>query len=364
MMVTESENLEGIAIKGFFAALLCVVLIGCMYVVSPYRDSKQVHTVSAVLPVSMEVTDYVILRGTTVEQGRQNLYAGGPAVVTAVFTKPGDHVTKGQPLMTLTPLAAEEPSAGVLHEEVRSAIAQISPDAFTSAESAMNDELAAIVSSAVTGAAQRKKEQTPCQPYTLYSPSDGVVMQVSCTSGQEISGVFPCAAVSDLSKLAVKAQVSESAVSRIAEGMDCTVTVDALSGEDALSGQIQSILPYGRQTGTLVKSGGVKTDVWIRVSDPEHRLLPGYSAQAKVAVSRKAEALIVPYGCIAQDEARQQYVLAVQDGRAIQHYVETGYELEEGIEVTAGLERDQLLVCNPEALEHGDRVLATMEALQ
>lgn len=320
-------------------------------------------TVSAVFPDTLHITDYVILRGTTAEQQRQNLYADGPARVASVYVQPGAAVRKGQPLMQLIPLAADEQSAGALYEDVQSAVSQITPETALAGEDALSDELAAIVSSAVVGAAQQGR-QTPQQPYQLCSPIDGVVMSLNCTDGQEISGILPCAAVSDLTKMAVKAQVSESSLSRIAEGMDCIVTVDALTGETGLTGTIQSILPYGRQTGTLLQSSEIKTDVWISLSNLDGKLRPGYSAQAKVEVDHKDSAIVVPYACIAQDENQQEYVMVVSQGRAVKHIITTGYEVEQGIEVTAGLEKDQLLICNPESVSHGDRVLVQVGALE
>lgn len=348
--------------KSVFASLLCVAIILCMYLVSPYRENTQITTVPAVLPTCMGVTDYVLLRGTTVEQARKNLYADGPAIVDRLYVKPGDKVTRGQPLLRLVPLSSGQQSAGALYEDVQSAVSQISPDSVSAGGDALNDELAAIVSSAVTGLSKTGGQTEP-QPYFLYSPIDGVVMKLNCAEGQEISGILPCIAVSDLTQLAIQAQVSESSVSRISEGMECTVTVDALTGEDVLSGRIQSILPYGRQTGTFVQAGEIKTDVLISVSDPEGRLKPGYSAQAKAVVNRKAEALIVPYSCVAQDDKQREYVMIAENGRAIKYYITTGYELEEGIEVASGIHADQLLICNPEMVEHGDRVLIQTEAL-
>ncbi len=351
----------GVDMKSVFAAFLCVLIILGMYLISPYRESKQISTVPAVLPACMGVTDYVLLRGTTVEQGRQNLYAEGPAIVDRLYVKPGDEVTQGQPLIQLVPLSPDQQSAGALYEDVQSAVSQISPNSVSVGNNVLNDELAAIVSSAVTGLSQ-SGEWAEFQPYLLCSPIDGVVMKINCTAGQEISGVLPCISVSDLTQLAIQAQVSESSVSRISEGMECAVTVDALTGEDVLSGQIQSILPYGRQTGTFVQAGEIKTDVLISVSDPKGRLKPGYSAQAKAVVNRKAEALIVPYSCVAQDDMQREYVMIAENGRAIKHYITTGYELEEGLEVVSGIHADQLLICNPEMVEHGDRILIQMEA--
>lgn len=332
-----------------------------MYWLSPYREDAKVSTVSAVFPDTLNITDYVILRGTTAEQQRQNLYADGPARVSAIYVQPGDAVNKGQPLMLLSPLAADEQSAGALYEDVQSAVSQIAPETALAGEDALSDELAAIVSSAVIGAAQQGI-QTSQQPYQLCSPIDGVVMSLNCTDGQEISGILPCIAVSDLTQMAVKAQVSENALSRISEGMECMVTVDALTGETALSGTIESILPYGRQTSTLLQSGEVKTDVWIRLSNTDGTLRPGYSAQAKVEIDYKEDAVVVPYSCIAQDDNQQEYVMVVSQGRAIKHIVTTGYEVEEGIEVTGGLEKDQLLICDPETVSHGDRVLVQVGA--
>lgn len=343
--------------KKIISAILCsVLLIACMYHVSPFREAARTVSVSAVFPSVLNITDYVVLQGTTAEQGRQNLYAKGPARVSAVYAQAGDTVSEGQPLLQLVPLEPADQSAGVLYDEVESAVSQIRPETASAGQDALSDELAAIVSSAIVGAV-RQESQDGSQPYCLYSPMDGTVMSLNCTEGQEVSGILPCASVSDLTNLAVKAQATENTIARIAEGMDCLVTVDALARGQELSGTIESIMPYGRQTGTLVQPGDIKTDVWIHLPNDNGLLRPGYSAQVKVEVNQKKGALVVPYDCVTQDDTQQEYVMVVSGGRAVRHDVATGYELEEGIEVTAGVEPDSMLIRNPENIRHGDRVL-------
>ena len=351
--------MEGKLIKALIAVLLCILFVFGMYFFSPYYSDKQITQVTASLPTKTGITDYVILRGTLVEQERQNIYCSGPAQIDAVYVQVGDAVKKGQPLMEVTTLAAGEQSSDILYDEVYGAIAQASPEQILDGSAGFSDDLAAIVSSAVGGI--RIPSNTAPQTEVLYSPIDGVVMQLGGEEGREVSGILPCAVVSDFDQLAVKAQVSEASVSRVQEGMDCVVTVNALTGEKALSGSISSIMPYGQKTSTLVQSGEVKTDVYVDISNADGQLKPGYSAQAKVAVGRKNDALVIPYTCISQDETQHEYVMAVEEGRAVKKYITVGYEMENSVEVLSGVEEDTLLISDPESVRHGERVTARLE---
>lgn len=351
--------MEEIAIKSIFTVLLCAALIVCMYCFSPYRENNQVLSVSAVLPENMTITDYVILRGTTAELSRVNLYSGGAAVVEDIYVHPGDSVSKGQPVLKLSPVRSAADSEGALYREIQQAVSNLDPSAISSGDE-LSGELAAIVSSAVQGLSTDSSGDIQ-QPYTLTSPIDGTVMTISCSEGQSVSGVLPCVSVSDLGTMQVKAQIAEDSVSKISEGMPCTVTVEALSGSETIDGTIESILPYGRQTGTFMQSGEIKTDVYVTLSNQDHALLPGYSAQVKVAVDKKNNALVVPYSCVAQDETQQEYVMVAQSGRAVKHYITTGYELDEGVEVLSGITADQLVLSHPEQIRHGQQIVASVE---
>ena len=86
-----------------------------------------------------------------------------------------------------------------------------------------------------------------------------------------------------------------------------------------------------------------------------------YSAQAKVAVGRKNDALVIPYTCISQDETQHEYVMAVEEGRAVKKYNTVGYEMENSVEVLSGVEEDTLLISDPESVRHGERVTARLE---
>ena len=255
----------------------------------------------------------------------------------------------------LTALAADEQASDILYNEVYGAVSQADPGRILDGDTGISDDLAAIVSSAVSGIRIPSNKERP-ESETLYSPIDGVVMQLCGEPGNEISGILPCAVVSDFDQLAVKAQISEASVSRVQEGMDCIVTVDALTGDKALDGHISSIMPYGQKTSTLVQSGEVKTDVFIDVSNSEGQLKPGYSAQARVAVGRKNDALVIPYTCISQDETQHEYVMAVEQGRAVKKYITVGYEMEDSVEILSGIEEDALLISSPETVRHGERV--------
>jgi hypothetical protein len=75
-----------------------------------------------------------------------------------------------------------------------------------------------------------------------------------------------------------------------------------------------------------------------------------------VKTQRKENALLLPYDYVGQDEQNREYVMTIWQGRARKKLIATGLELEELVEIQAGLEPGELALQNPEQFYHGQRI--------
>ena len=72
------------------------------------------------------------------------------------------------------------------------------------------------------------------------------------------------------------------------------------------------------------------------------------NAKAAVQVSSIADALVVPYECVMQDEEGDEYVYAYADGRAVRRVFVSGEEWSTGFHVVSGLQAGDRILLDPE----------------
>ncbi|ODU56645.1 MAG: hypothetical protein ABT01_03530 [Clostridium sp. SCN 57-10] len=332
-------------IKNKIVIFATAVIIVIMVLVSMGMKGDKPIEAACVLPLVRDVIDTVTLRGTVIEQGRDTVYPNGASRILSVYVKVGDKVARGQTLMRLETVDDRETlSEGVYRDAERSL------EEFAQSE----DPAGAVASFAAAAAALQPGEP---EVYDVKSPINGVVMSLGGSAGDVISGLLPCAAVSDLSKLAVRAQVAENKISQLFVGMPCRVTCEPLCGDTTFSGSVTEITPFAKQTGFLTQDKTIKTDVMISLAYPPATLRPGYSAQARLVVDRHEDALLVPYSAVGQDE-EGEYLFAVRGGKAVKVPVQTGLELDKWIEITGDMIQGELIVADVLSVTEGVRVTA------
>ena len=303
-----------------------------------------------VLPQRSDIYDSVTLRGQVVEEGRQPIYPPGPCRVLESFVRVGQCVEAGQALMVLETVGDSRAlSAALSHELERAADGLLVGNA-----QSIEAGRGLLAGALAAGLAPESQELAPGQRFTVISPMAGVIMATAGV-GETLSGLLPAIEVSDMSRLAVTVSAPEGSVALLAEGMVCSVRVEAVGSGEVLSGHVATILPYARQTGLLGQSQEVQTGVRIALDGVTEGLRPGYSATAQIITGCIEGGLTIPYEAVRQDDAGTEYLLVFKAGYAIRQDVLTGRELEDCVQVVAGLDEKACVLLGPE-LEHGQRV--------
>jgi HlyD family secretion protein len=125
----------------------------------------------------------------------------------------------------------------------------------------------------------------------IRAPVDGVVVSRSVDPGQTVAASLQAPTLftiaQDLTRMQVEAAVDEADVGRLREGMEATFTVDAFPGR-TFRGEIAQI----RKAAQVVQNVVSYTTV-ITVPNPDRTLLPGMTANVRVQVDRREDALRV-----------------------------------------------------------------------
>ena len=140
--------------------------------------------------------------------------------------------------------------------------------------------------------AQLETSQTNLNHTIITSPIDGIVTQRSVDVGQTVAASMTAPVIfiiaADLTKMQVSANIDESDVGRVRPNQAVTFRVDAYPGVD-FTGTVSQI-----RLNPIVVNNVTTYATIVNVPNDDLRLKPGMTANLKVQVNRRADALRVP----------------------------------------------------------------------
>jgi HlyD family secretion protein len=140
--------------------------------------------------------------------------------------------------------------------------------------------------------AQLEAAQVNLDYTNITSPVDGTVVSRNVTMGQTVAASFQTPTLfliaSDLKKMEVDTNVSESDIGGLREGSPATFTVDAFP-KRTFAGKVSQV----RQSPQTVQNV-VTFDVVVSVDNSDLALKPGMTAATRIVVDQRAEAVRVP----------------------------------------------------------------------
>ena len=117
------------------------------------------------------------------------------------------------------------------------------------------------------------------------------------------------------------------------------------------------LIDEGKYNRIVGMRGETLVEVLASVEDPGDDIKPGFSVKARIVTQEKENVLIAPYETVGADGDGSEYVFVYRDGRAVRADVETGEEYDSGFEIVSGIREGDILLCEPERLSDGARVL-------
>lgn len=309
--------------KARWVCLISAVIIGIFAAVFALSEREEAFSVRTAQAKTQDIYNSVTVFGSVVPSRTVSLVPENSSVVTEVFVREGDTVEKGQPLCTLK--AAEAPPLS-----------------------------AADVQAAVSAVQADRMKPRPC-PETR-SPRPFPAQSSVCRAlVRPVRGGFPCAVIADLSSLRVRAETPELYADELRAGQKANITL--ASADRMYAARVASLAPVAVQAVSLAgDSGSVTVETMLDLEGDMTGLRPGSSATVKIFTDHRKNAVVVPYEAVCQ-RGEQEYVFTIENGRAVQNPVVTGYLLERVIEVRSGLEGGETVILSPsDELENGAKL--------
>lgn len=178
------------------------------------------------------------------------------------------------------------------------------------------------------------------------APISGVINTLNVEEGTAVSVSKPCVVISSNDQLMVRVEIGERDIKNVRVGQTARIRGAAFSKE-AYSGTVKSVSstakqPYGTATETVVEAV-----VSIDPSALDESLRLGLTATADIVIDEQESGLMVPYDAVLQDDRDREYVYVFADGKAQKRIIETGWEMRDGFQVTAGLAAGEMLITEP-----------------
>jgi RND family efflux transporter MFP subunit len=166
----------------------------------------------------------------------------------------------------------------------------------------------------------------------LSSPMNGIFTNRRVSVGQDVSAGQVVGVILDTSRLRIAASIFPPQHIDL-QGKEVTIRI---SENLALTGTIQRVLPRASSTGAVT--------VWIEGPQIDAKLHPGQTAGRTMVVKVKPDTLAVPKSAIVYDSQEHPYLFVSKDDSYEPLRIQVGLEQDGWVEVTSGLNRDQLVV--------------------
>ena len=239
-----------------------------------------------------------------------------------------------------------------------------SRDAVDVALNAYNQAVALVnldVAQIAQKAAALKAAQINLGYANIVSPVDGTVVSRNVTAGQTVAASLQTPTLfliaTDLTKMQVDTNVSESDIAGAVEGASASFTVDAFPKRT-----FQGLVAQVRQAPVSVQNV-ITYDVVITVDNPDLLLKPGMTATARIVTAQATSVLRVPSQALRftpAAAAKLERAKGVQSGQQVVWVERAGKLL--SLPVTVGLDDGTFAEIKAGDLQLGDQVV-TSEAV-
>lgn len=298
----------------------------------PAAPAHQVEIVVATIkPVSHQQT----VSGTLEAITSVRLYNEESGRITRLPYYEGDHVNKGDVLITLdgTLIQAELDKAIAEHRQAKADLKRIKK---LVEKKLASDEMRAHAQTTLNVAsAEEKLQRTRFLRTKIKAPFSGVITERNNEPGDVVAQHSHILSLIDPASLHIKMQLSESWLSLIDQDGPVEISIGAL-GNTAHKGNITRIHP-------TIDPNTRKGIVEVELKPLPAGAKAGQLARIKIK-STPMERLLVPSYAVRHD-SRSAYVFVVnEDNKAIKTYVMKGLQFGNEMEITQGLLANQNII--------------------
>jgi HlyD family secretion protein len=238
--------------------------------------------------------------------------------------------------------------------------AQQAQAAYDTAVEALNDALGGPDASTVLSAkaeveqakAQLQQAQKALNAVTLKAPMDGVIVQLNGNVGEIPGDDFIIMDNSSSGELEVLAQISQSDIGKVKEGLNATFTTSSYP-DQTFKGKVKLVYPEAK-----TESGVTSYDVLLSVANEEGELKIGMTMNVTIEIGTHQNVLVVPAQALQTQNGKDGVYLLAESAEAGKgtgrpyrfQPVKIGYFAADKVEITEGLkEGDKVVILSVNA---------------
>ena len=186
------------------------------------------------------------------------------------------------------------------------------------------DEARTLLASVQALRAEVKLAQKRLNDATVRAPFHGAVSEKLVSPGQYLKENTPIITLVKTNPLRLRVEVPEAAAGVVKAGTTLMFTTDAAPGQ-----QFKAVV---RQLNPSLDPKSRTLTAEARLTTPDSRLRPGMFVQVELVIAKGSEAVLVPKNAI-YSVAGLTKVFTIRDGRATEHKIAPGQEVEGWVEV-------------------------------
>lgn len=310
------------------------------------QDSTKSTDVSVMVAKTGQYTHYVDILGKIDAKDNVMAYPQSPGVITAIYVKPGQHVSRGQLLVQL--------DNSVMRENIAQAQTQatLAATLFQRQKNLWDQKIGTEVQflQAQTQMQSAEKQVAALRQqadlYRITSPINGSIDQMDLKLGQVAQPGTTGIRIVNADVLKVKADVPESYASRINQGDKVKVIVQ--DANDSLTAKLTFVAKVIDPTSRSFA---------IEIALPTSKnLRPNMTATIKIADYNSNKAIVIPLNSVQKSE-QGDYVYVNENGVAKRKNIKIGSSYGSKSEIQSGLaDGDQVITAGATELEDGDKV--------
>lgn len=302
---------------------------------------------------------YIEVRGNVETDQNILLNAEFSGILTDIFVKEGQQVSKGQQLAKIDDGGL---SSQLALQETQLALAKTTFERQQRLwEQKIGSEIQFIEAQATYEAALNANKQLRSQlaKTTILAPFSGVIDDILADPGQVVlPGQTPVFRLVNLNNMYIKASIPETYLKDIKPGVGVLVYLDALGEE------IEGVI---HQVGNYINPNNRSFDVRIRLPNKDHLLRPNLIATVKVNDYQVEKAITIPENILQKNAAGQSFISLYRPdsdstGKAERRIIETGRSYSGMTEVISGLRAgDTIIMEGSRNLRENQKVSFTTE---
>ena len=258
-----------------------------------------------------------------------NIAPASPNRIKSISVEVGDHVRKGQTLVTLDRAASDQMKINLeqIRREYNRAVQLLEIGAGTQQSV---DQLKSQLDAA------KSQYDNLLENTVLTSPITGVVTERNYDPG-DMTGNQPVLTVGQLSPVVkVMINVTESDLSKLKAGMPVSVAFDAFPDE-TFEGRISRIHPT---VDTATRT--FRTE--IAIANNSERIIPGMFARVSVNLGERSNVVVPDRAIVKQTGSGNRYVYILHNGTVSFERVELGRRLGNAYELLSGVNSGDTVV--------------------